>query len=133
MKGKNLGQVIRSRSKLRQVRRSGIGNPKIKGNSSHHEVVGTGLDKGKFKCACGRTYIQKRALRKHIGVQIRGKVFECFHCLKGFTEWFNLRVHTEAVHKADLRGFWGCGLCGEIFKSVNDRKRHRLDVHGTRR
>lgn len=131
MKGTNFGQVIRSRSKFRQVARSGIGNSKIKGNCSHHEVVGTGLDEGKFKCACGRSYIQKRALRKHIAVQVRGKVFKCYHCLKGFTVWSSLRVHTETVHKADLRGVWGCGICGEMFKSVNDRTRHRLDVHGT--
>lgn len=120
---------------FRQAARSRMSNQKIiniSRNSPHHQVSSSSSDK--YACACGFKYAQKSSLLKHIAKKSRGKIFKCPQCPKAFMEASGLRTHSEGVHQIDMKGkHHGCGICGELFKSMNDRIRHRIQVHHVRR
>ncbi len=118
---------------LRQEAKSRKRNKKvIDRNSAHHQVSSSSSDK--YNCACGLTYARKSCLRKHIAKMSRGRIFKCSQCPKAFLDGSSLRIHTKSVHIINLEAMrHGCGICGKLFKSIDERKIHRIRVHGTRK
>lgn len=116
----------------RQAAKSRKKNKKVIKNSAHHQVSSSSSDK--YTCACGLSYALKGSLRKHIAKKSRGKIFKCSYCPKAFLDGFSLRGHTKSKHKIDLEDKrYGCGICGKLFGSAKERKRHGVRVHDGRR
>lgn len=78
---------------------------------------------------CGKIYLTKPELRRHIEYVHEGVTFECDLCNRKLAGKVNLVKHMKSVHGVGYAGRVLCDICGKSFKTRASRKSHIKSVH----
>ena len=94
---------------------------------SYHEEA-MHIKSGKFRCSiCLKNLGGRNHLNRHMKSHLNIKDFVCFHCGRAFVQKIAMERHIDVVHnKVKLLS---CHVCGKNFGQSGDRNRHIRKHH----
>ena len=89
--------------------------------SYHEEAVH--IKSGKFRCSiCLKNLGGRNHLNRHMKSHLNIKDFVCFHCGRAFVQKIAMERHIDVVH--NKMKLLSCHVCGKNFGQSGDRNRH---------
>lgn len=129
--GAGILSEIKIRDRKRSAQSSGL---HLKNNSEPkttvHDIDVRGADGGaqwnRHQCAmCGKTFVKKRNLQRHIKVHLGERPYSCSWCMKTFARKDVLDLHIR-IHTGDKR--YTCVVCNKAFTHRGNLGSH-MRVH----
>lgn len=93
----------------------------------HFEVMKERELGRRFYCNCGRNFVSKKLLNRHLSIKLNGKIFNCLMCSKKFFLHESLKKHVQKSHRVKYHGGrFGCRVCGQTFAVYRQLRQHQI-------
>ena len=91
-----------------------------------HTIIRVMSEEKPYNCGiCGKSYLRKEHLTKHMLIHNGDRPLECRTCGKSFTQKWNL-THHMLIHTGNKPHT--CGTCGKSFTWKSNLARHMLII-----